>query len=83
MMKTSKILKISTAVMYALGLGVAAINVEAKESVPSTSPASAEAEVKLESLFQQAKQAAQQGDADRAIALLTQMLERDPEHLQA
>ncbi|HPE70566.1 MAG TPA: tetratricopeptide repeat protein [Candidatus Competibacter sp.] len=82
-MKILKILKIGALVVGALKLGVAAIPIWAEEPVSPTPSAQEETATDLESLYHQALQAYQKDDYDGAIAILTQILERDSRQTKA
>ncbi len=80
-MKRHGFWKVGTAVGV-LWLSVAAMGAWAEEPASSNSPIQAE-KAALKQLYKQASQAAEKGEDDRAIALLTQILERDPQQAVA
>lgn len=82
-MKGQSFLKIFGAALCALGLGGAAIHVRAEEPAPPTAPIPAEPAANLQSLYAQAGEAIQKGEHDKAVALLTQVIERDPRQAKA
>ena len=73
-MNILKIFQIAGITGCVLGLGIAAIRGQAGELAQPISVVTAEMAMSIEQLYEQANQAVQKGDDDRALALLTQKL---------
>jgi Tfp pilus assembly protein PilF len=70
-------------VLYGLGLGIIPLSAGAETGAPPASQKVTAPASDLPALYEQAQQAQQKGEQDKAIALLTQILERDPQQIEA